>query len=461
MRHEGNDVVSEAREANGKGMEKEHAGRMMDKERVKGSLRWFFLDFDNYFAAVEQQENRHWRGRPVVVVPVDNTQATMVIAVSRQAKERGVRRGMTLARARLLCPGLRVAVARHDVYVRWHHRLLQEIERHLPIDMVHSVDEVSARLGRGQGEREEACRLAREVKRGLAGNVGEVLTCSIGLASSRLLAKVAAEMDKPDGLRALEPAELPEAIAHLPLRELPGISSGIEKRLAAAGIRDVVGLWRLAPRQARRVWGSVVGERFLRALRGEDVDPPLAGAPRSFGHGRVLAPEHREPEAAWPVACALLLKAAERMREAEMTARLVSLHVRWLREERWEGASPAGHGGRAAWQVPLEMATADSFRLVRALGEGWRLMRRAASRRRDCRLRDIHVWLARLEPERERQLDLFAGAEECWRARERLWAEIDRLNRRFGARTVVPATLQGLELRYLGGKIAFGRVPAP
>ncbi len=440
------------------------------QETAQEPLRWLFLDFDSYFAAVEQQENPRWRGRPLMVMPLNNAEVTMAIAVSKEAKRRGVKRGMNLREARALCPDIAVATARHEVYVRWHHRLMAEIERHVPIDLVHSIDELSARLGRGQGTPEPARTLARAIKAGIATNVGEALTCSIGLAPSRLLAKIAAELDKPDGLRVLMPQDLPDALLALELEDLPGISTGIARRLARAGVRDVAGLWRLSPRQARAVWGSVAGERFIRALHGEDVDPPPAGPPKSFGHGRVLGPEHAHVETAWPVACALLLKAATRLRRAEMVAREVILSVRW-RSGVEEGAAPAaGRGPRSAarigwrpadtgWRKVLPVATSDSFVLLRALEGLWRALERAARNRRDPRLRNVHVHLARLSPETARQLDLFAQTDARWRERERLWAEIDRLNRRFGGRAVEPASLRHLDLAYLGAKIAFGRVP--
>ena len=427
-----------------------------------GPLRWLFLDFDSYFAAVEQQENPRWRGRPLMVVPLDKAEATMAIAVSRQAKEKGVRRGMTLARARALCPEIAVTTARHEVYVRWHHRLLAEIERHLPIDLVHSIDELSARLGRGQRQPSQARLLAEGIRQGIASRFGPTITCSIGLAPSRLLAKIAAEMDKPEGLRVITPADLPDVLLDMPLEELPGISTGMSRRLAAAGVRDVAGLWRLAPRQARAIWGSVAGERFIRALHGEDVDPPPPGPPKSFGHGRVLSPDLAEPRAAWPVACALLLKAATRLRRARMVARQVLLAVRWR-----DGAGPRQRLGwqpvQGLWKQMLPMPTSDSFTLLRALEGLWRqLEREAAGGARHAaprRLRNVHVHLARLSREEGRQLDLFADEDARWRERERLWAEIDRLNRRFGGRVVEPASLKHLDLQYLGAKIAFGRVP--
>ncbi len=425
-------------------------------------LRWLFLDFDSYFASVEQQEHPAWRGRPVMVVPLEDTRATGAIAASHAARARGVRRGMMVDEARALCPEIAVAPARHEVYVAWHHRLLSEIERHAPVDLVHSVDEVSVRLGRSQRDPAAARALALSIKDGITTNAGECLTCSIGIAPSRLLAKLAAEMDKPDGLRLLEAADLPAAIAHLPLEDIPGISTGISRRLADAGVRDVRGLWKLAPRQARAIWGSVTGERFIRAFHGEDVTPPQPGPPKSFGHGRVLEPACRLPSAAWPVACALLLKAAVRLRRAHMAAAGLTLTVRWLRACAGTRHARRAHGRHgaddAAWSIRFAAST-DSFIFLRKLEPLWAQCERAARRRRDPRLRNVYVHLHHLEPESARQLDLFDCSGEGMRRHERLWAQIDRLNRRFGARSIEPASLKHLDLKYLGAKIAFGRIP--
>ena len=113
-------------------------------------------------------------------------------------------------------------------------------------------------------EARDAAGLAARIKRALHDEIGPILTCSIGISVNELLAKIAAEMDKPDGFVLLDHADLPGRLFDLELRDLPGISKGMEARLNVAGVSDIRGLWGLAPKHARAIWNSVEGERFVR-----------------------------------------------------------------------------------------------------------------------------------------------------------------------------------------------------
>jgi DNA polymerase-4 len=109
------------------------------------SLRWLYVDFNSYFASVEQQLRPELRGQPIAVVPVE-TDSTCAIAASYEAKAFGVKTGTPIYEAKRLCPGLTCVLARHERYVEFHHRLIEEIERHIPVTAVCSIDEVASRL---------------------------------------------------------------------------------------------------------------------------------------------------------------------------------------------------------------------------------------------------------------------------------------------------------------------------
>ena len=123
----------------------------------------------------------------------------------------------------------------------------------------------------------------------------EILTCSIGIASTELLAKIAAEMNKPDDLILLPDNELPARIEYVRLTKIPGISSGIEARLCAVVIGSFSDLWNLGPKRMRSIWGNVEGERFWNGLHGQDCErPPTVKC--IFGHSRMLSADWSTPD---------------------------------------------------------------------------------------------------------------------------------------------------------------------
>ncbi|MEQ8935224.1 MAG: type VI secretion protein ImpB, partial [Amphiplicatus sp.] len=263
-------------------------------------LRYLFIDFNAYFAAVEQHDHHELRGRPVIVAPLAS-EHTSAIAVSYEARPYGIKRGTSVKEARERCPGIAVMPARHDRYVHIHKKLIAEIERHLPLVKVYSVDEAAFRLNRSEATAAAALPVAHAVRRGIAENIGPSLRASIGLAPTRLLAKLAAESLKPDGLTVFAAEDLPGKLLNMPLTDIPGVGPGMSVRLAKAGINDFLSLWNLPPKQARAIWGGVTGERFWYALHGYEVEEPETKK-SMIGHSRVLSREHENPDGARIVA---------------------------------------------------------------------------------------------------------------------------------------------------------------
>ena len=157
------------------------------------------------------------------------------------------------------------------------------------------------------------------------GHVGETLRCSIGMAPNRYLAKIASDMQKPDGLIGLLPSQLPRAIAHLELRDLPGVGARTEVRLNAKGITtmeqllalDRNGMHYAVEQRVGRPAVSLAAGRRRRATMARRCE---SGVQKSLGHSHVMAPEFRSPEGAWAVAHKLLHKAAMRLRMEQFYA---------------------------------------------------------------------------------------------------------------------------------------------
>lgn len=409
-------------------------------------ISWLFLDLNSYFASVEQQANPALRGRPVAVVPMD-TDHTCAIAASYEAKAYGIKTGTIIRDAKRMCPKLVCVMARHDLYVDYHHRILDEVIKHVPINKVWSIDELSSRLPPRQRHREEAIAVAQRLKEGLRRNVGEYIKCSIGLAPNGFLAKVATDMQKPDGLVVLEPRDLPVRLLGLKLTDLPGINVRMEKRLRDAGICTMEQFWNISPRHARAIWGSVSGERFWYNLHGYDV-PDIETQTSMVGHSRVLDPALRRPEAARLVARRLTLKAAARLRRKDFFATRFHLSVREPEGRRWslETAIPPSQ---------------DNFAFLRALDATWAQMMREL---RPHSLKKASVTMYGLRRNGEIMNDLFAPLQSAKAQKqvvrdERLSGAMDALNKKFGGDSVRLGLIPQTRAGYVGTKIAFSRIP--
>ncbi|MEM8826910.1 MAG: hypothetical protein AAGD40_08320 [Pseudomonadota bacterium] len=426
------------------------AGGEFVRTPQRDGLRFMFIDFNAFFASVEQNDDPSIAGRPTIVTPLASEHSG-AIAASYEAKALGIGRGTSVKDARALYPDIAIRPARHDRYVAVHHQLMREIERHLPILRICSIDECVCRLDPREAGAEAARAKARKVKAGIYENVGPMLRASIGLSTSALLAKLAGELVKPDGLTVIDAADLPDVLADLPLRAIPGVGEGIHTRLTRAGITDFTTLWRLAPKHARAIWGSVAGERFLYALRGHDVPEQPVPDKKMIGHSRVLSNGYRTPEGARIVARALILKAASRLRHLGLHAAAMDVTVKLVPE------------GALTHEARFR-GTQNSWRFLRELDAFWHQMMAAAGRRsrssRNLRLKHVSVQFHGLSAGPPLG-DLFVSQDdEAHDRREAaLWRSIDRLNARYGMQKIMLASQQALDLNYLGVKIAFSRVP--
>lgn len=406
-------------------------------------LRWLYLDLNSFFASVHQQLRPELRGRPVAVGP-ESVDSGTIIAASYEAKAFGVKTGMRVGEAKLRCPGLVFVGSGHDAYIQIHHKILNEVERHIPVTKVCSIDEFACRLLDNENDPAHALALAKRIKAGIARNVGECLTSSIGIAPTRLLAKIAGDMQKPDGLTLIEAHELPQRLYPLPLRDIPGVGAKMEARLAARGITTMQALLERNPMAAGSAWGSVVGARLWWMLHGHEIaDAPAKS--KSLGHSHVLAPQLRDAETVRLTARRLLLKAATRLRSGDFLTRHVTLHARF--EDRY------------GWAETRRVApTNDSYPLLEALGDLWPVLHQVI-RARGVRVRTIGVTFDDIAPRIGAQGNLFEFAATRPVRTPALSAALDRLNRRFGRDTVTLGPPPVGRAREMGAKIAFGQIP--
>ncbi|MDV3455909.1 type VI secretion protein ImpB [Sphingomonas sp. HF-S4] len=414
-------------------------------------LRWLFLDLNSYFASVEQQLDPALRGRPVIVAPVD-ADTTVAIAASVEAKRYGITTGTPVWEARRKCREVLIVPARHQKYVEFHDAIVAEIWKHIPVTHVCSIDEVACRLLDNENTPEIAVALARRIKAGIRAHVGECLTSSVGIAPNRLLAKLASDLQKPDGLVVFTADQLPHRLYGLKLREISGIGAKMERRLAQDGILDIRQLCERRPRDAGTAWGGTNGDRLWYLLHGVEL-PEKPTQSRTIGHSHVLSPGKRGLEPTRLTARRLALKAASRLRRKGYRSRLLVLHGKF-------------EDDKSNWRASIKLPhTQDSFVILAALDTLFpRLAAAGRLRAGGFRLRMVGVTLCEIEAVEGEQGSLFAALDpDDPLARETrtlsLSRAMDRINEKFGRHAVSVGPLGGGRIDAVGTKIAFGRIP--
>ncbi len=423
-------------------------------QRTEGEVRWLFLDLNSYFASVEQEMRPELRGRPIAVVPVVADSATC-IAASYEAKSFGVRTGVKVGEAKRMCPELVLVEARHRAYVEYHHRIIEAVERCVPVSAVMSIDEMACSLMGREQELLRALELAQTVKQSIRTHAGATLRCSIGLAPNRYLAKIASDMEKPDGLVALTPDILQAALAGLALRDLPGIGAQMERRLQAAGIRTMPQLLGLGREGMREVWGGAGGDKLWFWLQGEDFHDPKLEHQKSISQSHVLPPQLRNPEGAYAVLHKLLHKAAMRLRAAGLWTTHLTLSVKYAVPKRAMQRQHSSGIPQAAWSQGLAVVECqDTQTLVEALGKLW------AARPQDAAHQSpfyVGVWLGQLVPNHLHTLSLFSGLD-LETKRTRLSEAMDAVNGKYGTHTLATASML-LAGSSAATRIAFTNIP--
>ncbi|HRJ65615.1 MAG TPA: DNA polymerase, partial [Alphaproteobacteria bacterium] len=149
--------------------------------QTQSGLRWLYVDFNSYFASVEQQLRPELRGKPIIVTPLASD-ATCAIAASYEAKAFGIKTGTPVYEAKKMCPGLICVSGNHETYVAFHHRLIDEIERHIPVTDVCSIDEMACRLMDNETDPVFLRDLAARIKKGIAENIGALGRQALGLS---------------------------------------------------------------------------------------------------------------------------------------------------------------------------------------------------------------------------------------------------------------------------------------
>jgi len=379
------------------------------------------LDMNAFFASVEQRCNPRLRGKPIAVV--GSGARTVVTTASYEARARGVKTGMNVFEARQCCPELILVEARNSRYTDTCAWFVELCQAFTPLVEVFSIDEVFLDLTGSVKLFGPARTVVARIKERLRAQAG--LTCSAGIAPNKLLAKLASDLQKPDGLVEITAHEAPRMLADLPVAALCGIGPRLQAQLALLGIRTCGELGRADPLALRMRFG-VIGEELVRMGRGDDTSPVVpiesAPSPRSVGHSLTLPRNLCDRRLLHLHLLRLSEMVGHRTRQAGLAGRTVALTIRYRDFSTFTR--------QRAVPEPLSQ-TSDIYRIAGTILDGLKLQQA---------VRLIGVSLGRLA-RAPRQLPLFPAANR----QGQLTRAMDAVNSRFGDFTLTRASLLQLE----------------
>jgi len=287
------------------------------------------VDMDAFFASVEQQTFPFLRGKPIGVCG-DPDGRTVIAAASYEAKRRGVKTAMTIPEAKKFCPEIILVSGNPAKYVDTSTRILAFYTTFTDLVEVFSIDEAfldvtqTAHLFHGPEE------IARSIKAHLKAQFG--LTCSAGIAPNKLLAKLAGDMHKPDGLTIVRQSEVATLMESLPVEELCGIGPKTTEKLNRLGIKTCGELGRYPEKQLTGIFG-INGSHLKRMGQGLDESPVLPyfhePATKSMGHSFTLDKDTRDIAEIQRHLLQLSEQVGRRLRRDSFAGRTVSLVLRY------------------------------------------------------------------------------------------------------------------------------------
>ena len=284
------------------------------------------VDMDSFFVSVELLERPELRGKPVVVGGRPD-QRGVVSSASYEARKYGIHSAMPLRTAGRLCPHATFIDGHHEKYSEWSDRVASILAKFSPIVEMTSIDEAYLDLGGTERLHGPPLAAADKVLRSITQSTA--LPCSGGLATTRLVAKVASDQAKPCGLVWVAPGMEARFLAPLPIRKIPGIGEVTERALRALGIENVEELAAHRQEQLEKIFGQWGTALYRKARGGDSYEFLIDAEPKSISHNHTFAEDTSEVAAMESLLSHLSQKASKRLREAGLSSRTLTLTIRY------------------------------------------------------------------------------------------------------------------------------------
>lgn len=390
------------------------------------------IDLNSCFATIEQQSRPMLRGRPVAITNRITPNAC-IIAASYEAKAKGIKVGMRRREAEAICKDLIFAETEPSKYIFVHEKLKRIMQDYSADVVMKSIDEGVINLAAAPPHIKTRNRteLGHEIKHRLLTEVGDYMRCNVGVASNRFLAKLAAELHKPDGLDEITPENQRGIFATLKLTDLPGINTRMERRLNAVSIFTPLQFLDADEQTlVKLVCKSIDGSKWYRRLRGIEVDDYTSDI-KSIGRQYVMESNKLNREETRARILHLSEDVGYRLRSKNLYARGVFV---WL------------YGYDDIYyhkSTILKRAIVTDQDICRTASELFGQLPSPA--------RIIGVTLYKLQKQADPQLTFY---QDQINRIEHVCAAIDKINYRFGTRKIHSAASHGTE--HVKTKIPFG-----
>src|SRR3954469_1128634 len=372
------------------------------------------VDLNSCFATIEQQANPLLRGKPIVVAAYD-TPNGCVVAPSIEAKRFGIKTGMTVRDARLLYPGVIVRPPDPAKYRYVHLKFRKIFQDYSPDVTPKSIDEAVIDLTHTlclfKGSVED---IGKEIKRRFRTEIGEWMSCNVGVSTNRFLAKLAASLHKPDGLDVIDHTNVLDVYRQVKLLDLRGINTRYQAKLNAYGIFTPMEFYNAPLSLLRRqVFRSINGYYWYLRLRGHEIDA-IDFARKSFGNTYALQQQTNDPRTLAKLLMKLCEKIGRRLRRANYSAQGVHVAMVYTDLSWW-------HTGRK-FDVPV-YTTQEIYEKAQ------RLLNMSGYPRL---VRNLAVSVYDLIPSTDEQLELFASPKHA------VSEAMDKINDRWGEFVITP-----------------------
>jgi DNA polymerase IV len=411
------------------------------------------IDLNSCFAIIEQQANRLLRGRPVAVAAYD-TPRGMIIASSYEAKRLGIKLGVTVGEARVICPDIAVMTPDPAKYREAHKRFKEVLLQYTSDVTPKSIDEFVVNFAGSPAHRQflksktpdqqakPHLRWIRElglqIKQKIHDSLGEAVTVNIGIGPNRFLAKLAAGLNKPNGMDVIYAGNLEQTLTKLDLLDLPGINVRYKRRLQMWGIDTPLQFWQAESSTLQKiVFESIVGHHWYLRLRGYEVDDRPT-VERTIGHQYALSVPTYDRIELEKLLLKLSEKTGRRLRKKQYYAAGIHLHLRTQSYGSWH----QGH--------KLDTRLYSTTSIYGAVKE---LLSKAII---NDKVTQISMTVYELHPWNPEQLSIFANDRQI-SATKRVSDALDIANNRYGEYVVISASMMGMKSTILD-RVAFGSV---